>query len=97
MPFEERNLSTKDNVREIIGGYRSIATPHIIFWVVGLLPNRWNSGIGRATVVEFAQGGAKVIIADMQDGKKLVAEIKRAGGEAFYIKCDVSSETAWKA
>lgn len=55
------------------------------------------SGIGRATVVEFAQGGAKVVIADMQDGKKLVAEIKRAGGEATYIKCDVSKDADVKA
>ena len=50
------------------------------------------SGIGRATVVEFAQGGAKVVVADAQDGKKLVAEIKKAGGDAIYIKCDVSKE-----
>ena len=55
------------------------------------------SGIGRATVVEFAQGGAKVVVADMQDGKKLVAEIKKAGGEAIYIKCDVSKEAEVKA
>lgn len=55
------------------------------------------SGIGRAAVVEFAQGGAKVVVADMQDGKKLVAEIKKAGGEAIYIKCDVSKEAEVKA
>jgi len=55
------------------------------------------SGIGRATVVEFAQGGAKVVVADMQDGKKFVAEIKRAGGEAIFIKCDVSKEADVKA
>lgn len=55
------------------------------------------SGIGRATVVEFAQGGAKVVVADMQDGKKLVAEIKKAGGEALYIKCEVSKEAEVKA
>ena len=55
------------------------------------------SGIGRATVVEFAQGGAKVVVADMRDGKKLVAEIKKAGGEAIYIKCDVSKEADVKA
>lgn len=55
------------------------------------------SGIGRATVVEFAQAGAKVVVADMQDGKKLVAEIKRAGGDAIYIKCDVSKGEDVKA
>ena len=43
------------------------------------------SGIGRATVVEFAQAGARVVIADKQEGKKLVTEIRRAGGEAMYV------------
>lgn len=55
------------------------------------------SGIGRAAVAEFAQAGAKVVVADVQDGKKLVAEIKRAGGEATYIKCNVSIDADVKA
>ncbi len=55
------------------------------------------SGIGRAAVAEFAQAGARVVVADVQDGKKLVAEIKRAGGEAIFIKCDVSKDTDVKA
>lgn len=55
------------------------------------------SGIGKATVLAFAQGGAKVVIADMQDGEAVVSEIKKEGGDAVYIKCDVSKETEVKS
>jgi NAD(P)-dependent dehydrogenase (short-subunit alcohol dehydrogenase family) len=50
------------------------------------------SGIGRATSLIFARKGAKVAVADLNiDGcDETVAIIKKAGGEAFSIKCDVS-------
>jgi len=50
------------------------------------------SGIGRATTQVFAEQGAAVAIADINDitGKVLVREIKATGGEALYIHCDVT-------
>jgi NAD(P)-dependent dehydrogenase (short-subunit alcohol dehydrogenase family) len=50
------------------------------------------SGIGRGAALRFAQEGAKVILADMQDeeGQKLEQEIAGQGSEAIYVHCDVS-------
>ena len=51
------------------------------------------SGIGRAISQLFASEGARVSILDFNEeqGKKSVALIKQAGGEALFIKTDVSS------
>lgn len=52
------------------------------------------SGIGRATAVLFAKEGAKVVVADLDEkgGEETVTEIKDGGGEAVFIKTDVSRE-----
>lgn len=52
------------------------------------------SGIGRATAQKFAEEGARVVVSDIneQEGKQTVEAIKEQGGEAFFIKCDVSQE-----
>jgi NAD(P)-dependent dehydrogenase (short-subunit alcohol dehydrogenase family) len=52
-------------------------------------------GIGRATAIAFAKRGAKVIVADLLEDKDetTLHEIKNAGGEGIFIKCDVSSST----
>jgi NAD(P)-dependent dehydrogenase (short-subunit alcohol dehydrogenase family) len=52
------------------------------------------SGIGEGTARRFAQEGARVVLADVQDedGEKLRGEIESAGGQALYVHCDVSSE-----
>lgn len=52
-----------------------------------------NSGIGRATALLFAQQGAKVIVAarSVERGEETVDLVRRAGGEAVFIKGDVSS------
>jgi NAD(P)-dependent dehydrogenase (short-subunit alcohol dehydrogenase family) len=52
------------------------------------------SGIGRATAIAFAQAGAKVAIAGRRDaeGAQVVQEIENAGGQALFVRTDVSRE-----
>jgi NAD(P)-dependent dehydrogenase (short-subunit alcohol dehydrogenase family) len=51
-----------------------------------------NSGIGLATSLQFAREGAKVAICARRkdEGENAVQQIKEAGGEAVFIKTDVS-------
>ena len=51
-----------------------------------------SSGIGRATCLLFAQEGAQVVLADINDGggQETLAAIKGAGGEAIYVHADQS-------
>jgi len=51
-----------------------------------------SSGIGRETAVQFAESGAAVVVADVDDekGEDVVAEIEDAGGEAVYVHTDVT-------
>ncbi|MBB5236066.1 SDR family oxidoreductase [Deinococcus budaensis] len=50
------------------------------------------SGIGAGTARRFAQEGARVVLADVQDeeGQQVQGEITGAGGQALYVHCDVS-------
>lgn len=50
------------------------------------------SGIGRATALLFAREGAKVVIANrrVEAGEETVRMIREHGGEAFFVKTDVS-------
>lgn len=53
------------------------------------------SGIGRVTAQAFARNGAKVVVttdANVQGAEETVRLIRDAGGEATFIKCDVSRE-----
>ncbi|MGB0388730.1 MAG: SDR family oxidoreductase [Ardenticatenaceae bacterium] len=51
-----------------------------------------SSGIGRATALLFAREGAKVVVADIQveGGEETVGMIQEGGGEAIFVKADVS-------
>ncbi|MBA7711095.1 2,5-dichloro-2,5-cyclohexadiene-1,4-diol dehydrogenase LinX [subsurface metagenome] len=50
------------------------------------------SGMGEATSILFAKEGAKVAVADWvaEGGERVVEKIKAAGGEATFVKVDVS-------
>src|SRR6476661_9880238 len=50
------------------------------------------SGIGRESALLFAREGARVAVAEVNDeaGRKVVAEIENAGGEALFVHADVS-------
>jgi NAD(P)-dependent dehydrogenase (short-subunit alcohol dehydrogenase family) len=50
-------------------------------------------GIGAAIARRFAQEGATVVIADVNEekSKSLAAEIEATGAEAIYVLCDVSN------
>jgi len=50
------------------------------------------SGIGRETALLFAREGAKVVVADYvsEAGGETVRQIRESGGEAIFIKTDVS-------
>jgi NAD(P)-dependent dehydrogenase (short-subunit alcohol dehydrogenase family) len=49
-------------------------------------------GIGRAAAQIFAREGAKVVVSDLQEaaGAETVKLIRDAGGEATFVRCDVS-------
>jgi NAD(P)-dependent dehydrogenase (short-subunit alcohol dehydrogenase family) len=58
-----------------------------------------NAGIGRATAIQFAKHGAKVVISGRREkeGHEVIAEIKALGGEAIFVRSDVSKESDVKA
>jgi len=56
-----------------------------------------SSGIGKATALAFAKKGAKVVVVDWIENKDTMNLIKELGGEAIFIKCDVSKAADVKA
>jgi NAD(P)-dependent dehydrogenase (short-subunit alcohol dehydrogenase family) len=51
-----------------------------------------NAGMGKAAAVLLAREGARILIAGRTEttGKKTVEEIRRQGGEAFFVRTDVT-------
>ncbi len=49
-------------------------------------------GIGAAFALGYAKEGAKVVIADISDGKDAVKAVEKAGSQAIYVKTDVSKQ-----
>lgn len=54
-------------------------------------------GIGQATAIAFATRGAKVVVADCIEDQETINTIKNLGGDALFIKCDVSKANEVKA
>jgi NAD(P)-dependent dehydrogenase (short-subunit alcohol dehydrogenase family) len=57
------------------------------------------SGIGQATAQLFASHGAKVVVSDLDEvnGEATVNAIRQQGGEAVFLKTDVSDPAACEA
>ncbi|MGH7043699.1 MAG: glucose 1-dehydrogenase [Acetobacteraceae bacterium] len=57
------------------------------------------SGMGAATARRFGAEGAKVVVADLleADGAAVAAAIRAAGGDASFVRLDVTEEASWRA
>jgi NAD(P)-dependent dehydrogenase (short-subunit alcohol dehydrogenase family) len=55
-----------------------------------------SSGLGRVGAERFAAEGAKVVIADITDGDDAIDAINEAGGDAAFVRCDVTDEASVK-
>ena len=55
-------------------------------------------GIGAAEARLLAREGARVVIGDVleQGGRQIEAEINETGGEAVFVRLDVTSESSWQ-
>jgi cyclopentanol dehydrogenase len=55
-------------------------------------------GMGATEAQLFAQEGAKVVIGDVleDEGRQTAADINAAGGEALFMRLDVTSEENWQ-
>ena len=55
-------------------------------------------GMGAVEARLFAQEGAKVILGDIleAEGRKVEADIRAAGGEAVFVRLDVTREADWQ-
>jgi NAD(P)-dependent dehydrogenase (short-subunit alcohol dehydrogenase family) len=53
------------------------------------------TGIGRATALAFAREGAHLVVSGRheEEGEKLVAELRKLGAEAEFVRSDVRHET----
>src|SRR5882724_5116388 len=58
-----------------------------------------NAGIGRAAAIEFTKQGAQVVVSGRREkeGLEVIDELEALGGEAIFVKTDVSQEREVKA
>ncbi len=58
-----------------------------------------SSGIGQATAIAFARAGAKVVVASRRiaEGEETMHRIQEIGGEAIFVKTDVSKSAEVEA
>jgi len=57
------------------------------------------AGLGKASAQLFAKEGAKVVVTTRKkvvEGRKLAEDIKNEGGEAIFMKLDVTKESEWR-
>ena len=56
------------------------------------------SGMGQSEAILFAKEGAKVVVADLLEaqGRDVVDGIAKSGGQARFVRLDVTSEDAWR-
>lgn len=57
------------------------------------------SGLGESIALLLARHGASVVVADIsaEQGGEVVAAIRNEGGEAMFIRLDVTQEADWQA
>jgi NAD(P)-dependent dehydrogenase (short-subunit alcohol dehydrogenase family) len=57
------------------------------------------SGIGKATAIAFARAGAKAVVSGRREkeGAQVVAEIKKFGGDAAFVRADIAKDADVKA
>ena len=57
------------------------------------------SGMGQSEATIFAREGARVVVADVLefDGRQVAEKIAASGGQARFVKLDVTSEDDWHA
>ena len=56
------------------------------------------SGMGQSEAMIFAREGARVVVGDLLEieGRQVVDKIAAAGGQARFVKIDVTSEADWQ-
>ena len=56
------------------------------------------SGMGQSEATIFAREGAKVVVADLLEveGRQTADKIAAAGGQARFVKLDVTNEADWR-
>jgi NAD(P)-dependent dehydrogenase (short-subunit alcohol dehydrogenase family) len=56
------------------------------------------SGMGQSEATIFAREGARVVVGDLLEapGRDVVDSIVKAGGQARFVKLDVTSEASWR-